>query len=111
MTSQEIQDAANLLYIKNNSGSHFKNITTNASTIVRNDGNPCVLKSVIINKLGASSNTATIYNGNSTGGTKICTIDTTSASPQRNFNVLCDVGIFVVTATGTAADITIVYDY
>ena len=56
------------------------------------------------------ANTATVYDNTAGSGTKIATIDTTLG---RAVALILDVafatGLTVVTATGTAADLTVAY--
>lgn len=84
----------------------YKHISTNTTTLVKTG--PGVLSSVVINKAGASANIATVYDGIDATGTVIAIIDTTVARPLE-YNVAYLVGLTIVTATGTAADLTINY--
>ena len=85
----------------------YVNISTNTTTIVSKV--PCRLVKIVNNKAGASANTATVYDNTAGSGTKIATIDTTQASVSEwGYNCNCDTGLTVVTATGTAADITVI---
>jgi hypothetical protein len=71
-----------------------------------------VLGSVVINKLGAASNTLTIYDDvSAVAANVIAVIDTTRTGigGGLDYNVVMSRGIFMVMATGTAADITITY--
>lgn len=88
----------------------FKNIASNATTTVKSGTGRLV--ALVFNKAGASSNTATLYDNTAGSGTKIATLDTTTvvAPVAVNYNLQFDTGLTVVTATGTAADITVVYD-
>lgn len=63
--------------------------------------------SVTINTKGAASNTLTFYDNTAGSGTKIATIDTTSAQVTLNFNVAFAIGLTAVSATGTGADYTV----
>ncbi|MGH2612819.1 MAG: hypothetical protein ACRDFB_07190, partial [Rhabdochlamydiaceae bacterium] len=64
-----------------------------------------------INTKGLSSNTLKLYDGINNTGTLIGTIDTTEAGdPPREYNVMVKLGIFAIMNTGTAADVTIVWD-
>jgi hypothetical protein len=86
----------------------YKNLAANAATTVK--ATPGFLHCLTINTIGSSSNTITIYDGTDTNGTKIATIDSTIANaPTRIFDVSFTVGLHVVIATGTAADITLSY--
>ena len=64
-----------------------------------------VLGVVTVNTAGLTS-TLTLYDGTSTGGTKIATISTL-AQTSLTFNAKFTTGLFAVLAGGTAADVTI----
>lgn len=88
-------------------GWSFSNIIANtAGTAVKSGAG--TLHSVSVNTAGASANVLTLYDGTNTSGTKIGTFDTTSL---RNipFDLAFGTGLFVVLATGTAADLTLTY--
>lgn len=88
-------------------GFNYTHISTNTTTAIRNG--PCVLHSIVFNKPGASSNTATVYDAIAGATTvTLAVIDTT----QTNIGTLLyDAtlvnGLQIVTATGTAPDITV----
>jgi hypothetical protein len=85
----------------------YINITTNATTVASKV--PCRLVKIINNKPGASANTATVYDNTAGSGTKIATIDTTQAAVSEwGYDCNCDTGLTVVTATGTAPDLTVI---
>lgn len=86
-------------------GNSFVNITTATTTAVK--ATPGVLVRIIVNTVGAGS-TLTIYNNTAGSGAKVGTM-TTAIQGSYEFNVACSVGITVVSASGTAADITVVY--
>lgn len=84
----------------------YTHLAANTNTIV--SPNTCTLNTVVINKLGASANVITIYDGIDTTGNIIGIIDSTvTGRDTLIYNVLCSVGIYVVISTGTAADITV----
>jgi hypothetical protein len=87
------------------------NITTNGNTVIT--GHKLVLIRIVVNKKGASSNTATIYNSTQAQGAdpskKIGTIDTTDRVGSIEYGIPMLNGIFIVTATGTAPDLSVVY--
>jgi hypothetical protein len=86
----------------------YKNLAANANTSVKST--PGFLHALVINKIGASSNTITVYDGTDATGTVIATIDSTIAgAPTRIFDVSFTTGLYVAIATGTAPDITISY--
>lgn len=67
---------------------------------------------VVINTVGATGNTLTLYdNPSAAAGNVICTINTTAANWDFNYYGLDTLsGLTAVTANGTAADITIVFE-
>lgn len=89
-------------------GAKFSNITTNASTQVKTGAGTFLGLSV--NTAGTTS-TATVYDGTSTAGAKIGTFSTVAqggpAIPASGYAFTT--GLFVVTAGGAAADITVAY--
>ncbi len=85
--------------------SRYTNIATNTTTTIYSGRG--VLVGLTINTKGASSNTATIYDNTAGSGTKIAIIDTTSAQGTLAYFVEFNTGLTIVTATGTAADITV----
>jgi len=89
------------------SGHTYKNISANAATTVIKSG-PGTLIRVCINTKGASSNILTLYdNASAASGTKIATIDTTTAVGTLTYELDFLNGLTVGLATGTAADVTI----
>lgn len=86
----------------------YAHIASNTTTVVRN--NRGLLYSVVINTKGATGNTATLYDNTAGSGTVIAIIDTTTALGTIFYNVTLTTGLTVVTATGSAADLTIVTD-
>lgn len=85
----------------------YNNITTNATTVVKSGKG--VLRTITINTKGATANTATVYDNTAGSGTKIATIDTTSGPATFRYDVAFGTGLTIVTAAGTAADITVSY--
>ena len=86
----------------------YTNIATNTTTVVKEGQG--VLDAIVINTVGASANTITVYDNTAGSGTKIATIDGTLAGGTRIiYNVAFGTGLTVVTATGTAANITVAY--
>ena len=86
------------------------NITTNGTTILPGK---LVLIRIVINTKGASSNTATIYDSTEALGENAelrkGKIDTTVDPGTFEYGFTCFNGIYIVTAVGTAPDITVVY--
>ena len=68
---------------------------------------------IVINTKGASSNTATIYDSTEALGENAelrkGKIDTTVDPGTFEYGFTCFNGIYIVTAVGTAPDITVVY--
>lgn len=68
------------------------------------------LSKVVINQLGASSNILTLYdNASAASGTIIAVIDTTSSLGALVYNCQFKNGLTIASATGTGADLTIVW--
>lgn len=85
------------------------NITTNATTLVKSGAS--LLNRILINDAGASSNTAKVYDGVDATGKLLGTIDTVELNGRIiEYGVDCKTGITVVTETGTAANLTVVFD-
>ena len=92
------------------------NITANGTTFIPIPANPAgklVLVRLVINTKGGSSNTATIYDSNETIGANAekrkGILDTTANVGSIEYGFPCFNGIYIVVATGTAPDITVVY--
>lgn len=64
------------------------------------------LHAVSVNTKGVTANLLTIYDGTSTAGTVVAIVDTTAQPVTLTFDVVLQVGLFVVLAAGTAADLT-----
>ena len=91
------------------SANKSQNITTNGLTSITGK---FVLIAIVINTKGASSNTAKVYddaNGEETPEKLIGTIDTTDRVGRIKYDLPMYEGINIRTATGTAADITVIY--
>lgn len=85
----------------------FSNINTNTTSTVKSGAG--VLKRIVVNKVGASSNTCTIYDNTTATGTIIGTIDPVHTQMVFEYDLVFSTGLTIVTANGTAADLTIVY--
>ena len=83
------------------------NVNTNTTTTVKSGAG--YLHSLSINKKGSGANTATLYDNTSGSGTVLATIDTTSQIQTLLYDIQFSTGLTVVTATGTAADLTLSY--
>ena len=84
----------------------YANINSNATTVVKHV--PGKLHSIVVNTVSASSNTCTIYDNTAGSGTKIGTLSTLTAGTYL-YDVMFNTGLTIVTATGTAPDITVCY--
>ena len=93
--------------LSNKFDNDFANINTNTTTTVKSGAG--VLKRIVVNKIGTSSNTCTIYDNTTATGTIIGTIDPVHTQMVFEYDVVFNTGLTIVTATGTAADLTIVY--
>ena len=85
----------------------FSNINTNTTTTVKSGAG--VLKRIVVNKIGALSNTCTIYDNTTATGTIIGTIDPVHTQMVFEYDLVFSIGLTIVTANGTAADITVIY--
>ena len=92
------------------------NLTSLGTTIIpvpTNGNNKLVLIALVVNTKGASSNTATLYDSNATIGAnaenKKATIDTVNTFGRIEYGIPIYYGIYIVGATGTPADITVIY--
>lgn len=83
------------------------NLLANATTLVKTGEG--VLHHITINTKGASSNTLKIYDGLTAAGTLLATVDTTIGVGTFLYDMKFLTGLTVVMATGTPADITIMY--
>ncbi len=87
------------------------NITTNATTVVKSGSG--LFHALVINIVGtiAADSRATIYDNTAGSGTVIATVDLSNAAlgPMRIYNATFSIGLTVVTAGTTAANITVMY--
>lgn len=88
-------------------GYSFHRSASNATTTIKSGAG--VLKRVTVNTVGSASNTCTIYDNTAGSGTVIAVIDPTSAQGSIEYDLVFSTGLTIVTATGTAADLTLVY--
>lgn len=88
-------------------GAPFSHITTNATTIAKSGAG--VLHKVCVNTKGATANVATVYDNTAGSGTVIAVLDTTSSVGCISFDVAFATGLTIVTAAGTAGDLTVTY--
>lgn len=96
-----------LAALSNKFNNNYENINTNTTTVVKSGSG--VLKRIVVNKAGAYSNTCTIYDNTSGTGTIIGTINPVYTQIVFEYDVVFNTGLTIVTATGAAADLTIVY--
>lgn len=87
------------------SANKYKNITTNGDTLITGK---IVLIRIIVNTKGASSNTATLYDGLDSSD-KVGIIDTTVTERVIEYGIPFLSGLKITTATGTAPNLTVVY--
>ena len=85
----------------------YSNINSNATTVVKDGAG--ILHAININTLGAAANMATIYDNNAGSGTVIGIINTTQSNNPHIFDIEFATGLTIVTATGTAANMTVSY--
>ncbi|MES2048870.1 MAG: hypothetical protein V4447_10745 [Pseudomonadota bacterium] len=82
-----------------------KNIPANGNTQVKTG--PGSLSALIVNTAGVTS-TVKFYDGTSAAGTLLATASTTSQA-DLSYGISFTTGLFVVTAGGTPADITVTF--
>lgn len=87
----------------------FKYSRQNTNTTGTLKSGKGVLKRVVIGVKGATANVLTLYDNTTASGTVIANIDTTVQPGDYDFDIVFDVGLSFQIATGTAADVTIVY--
>lgn len=85
----------------------YAHISTNATTTVKS-GNG-TLHAITVNTKGASANVATIYDSLTATGQVIGIIDTTAGPAALPYDLAFSIGLTIVTATGTAADLTVTF--
>ena len=91
------------------SASSYAHLNSTGTTTIKSGAG--ILRRVVINTKGSASNTFTVYDNTSGSGTVIAAIDTVNgASGHFEYNVAFSTGLTVVDATGTSADITVIYE-
>jgi hypothetical protein len=91
-----------------NQPGYKSNIAANGTAVVVSSS--ARLERLVINTNGATGNTAVVYNGPAASADPIATIDTVNMPlGSVEYGVDCPNGIYVVTATGTSVDMTVVY--
>lgn len=96
---------ANKVAVAQTGSNSFTNITTATTTAVKSGAG--IIDRIIVNTAGAGS-TLTLYDNTAASGTKIGTF-TTAAQASLTINCAFATGLTAVTASGTAADITVIY--
>ena len=87
----------------------YANINSNSTTQVKSGA--AFLHTITINTKGAAANTISVYDATSGTTNPVGTIDGTAPSGSTLLFDICLVnGLRVITATGTAADITLSYE-
>ena len=89
-----------------NGGSGYTNFATDTAGTLRKTG-PGVFEGLVVNSHGTAS-TATVYDGLTSGGTLIATFSTT-AQISLPVGAQFSVGLFVVTASSGAANLTVLW--
>jgi len=91
------------------SASNYAHLNSTGTTTIKSGAG--ILRRVVINTRGGVLNTFTIYDNTSGSGTVIAVIDTVNGvSGQFEYGVSFSTGLTVVNATGTSADITVIYE-
>jgi len=91
------------------SASSYAHLNSTGTTTIKSGAG--ILRRVVINTKGSASNTFTIYDNTSGSGTVIAAIDTVNGvSGHFEYGVNFSTGLTIVTANGTAADVTVIYE-
>jgi len=91
------------------SASSYAHLNSTGTTTIKSGAG--ILRRVVVNTNGSGSNTFTIYDNTSGSGTVIAAIDTVNGvSGHFEYNVAFSTGLTVVDASGTSADITVIYE-
>ena len=96
--------AANPLTVSQ-SGTAYNTAANTAGYAIKSSAG--TFQGISVNTAGLTS-TATLYDGLSTAGTKLCTISTL-AQTSLQYNIAFSTGLFIVLSGGTPADVTVVY--
>jgi len=83
---------------------HINSLTT---TVVKSG--PGYLHSITVNSKGATGNTATVYDNTAGSGSVLAVIDVTANLVTLLYDIQFLTGLTLVTASGTAADLTVSY--
>ena len=91
------------------SASSYAHLNSTGTTTIKSGAG--ILRRVVVNTRGGITNTLTIYDNTSGSGTVIAAIDTVNGVLGHfEYNVAFSTGLTVVSATGTSADITVIYE-
>ena len=91
------------------SASSYAHLNSTGTTTIKSGAG--ILRRVVVNTNGSGSNTFTIYDNTAGSGTVIATIDTVNAvGGFFEYGLAFSIGLTVVSATGTSADITVIYE-
>lgn len=93
--------------VKNKSSS-FSNITTTGTTTIKSGAG--IFRRLVINTKGVSSNTFTIYDNTAGSGTVIATVDTVNSTGSLEYGLAFSTGLTIVSASGTSANATVIYE-
>lgn len=89
-------------------GDSFSNISTLGTTTVKSGAG--ILRRIVINTKGSGSNILTVYDNTAGSGTIIATIDTSDKISNIEYGLSFSVGLTIVNATGTSANVTVIYE-
>ena len=101
-----VQSAAGGLTVKPLGATAYNDATGSAGHQIKTGAG--VFQGFTVNARGTSS-TAALYDGTSSAGTLLATIDTGTASVSLQYGIAFAVGLFIVSSTVTPADITVSY--
>lgn len=88
---------------------NWRHANTNATVTAKTGAG--ILRRAVINTKGATSNVLTIYDGTTTGGALIASIDTVNAvGGAFDYELPFTTGLTFQLAGGTAADITVIFE-
>lgn len=93
---------------------HINSNGTAVIPVSNNTNNRLLLKAIVVNTKGGSSNKATIYDSNEDIGVDasriIGILDTTANVGRVNYDIPIYKGIYIVVDVGTAPDLTVLYN-
>jgi len=91
------------------SASSYAHLNSTGTTTIKSGAG--IFRRLVVNTNGSGSNTFTIYDNTSGSGTVIAAIDTVNAvGGFFEYGLAFSIGLTVVSATGTSADITVIYE-